>query len=373
MPNTDVITATLPELAPTLTELFLSSHPALEQMFKSKRKAKGHRQEFVVMTGGPGGVVKYSDGEETDDRVRTQNSRKGAEYGTRVIYRYRVPMKDLADIDGAQGVKDLIKQYPVLAIGDMSEGFIAQIMRGAATSGALPATLQDFDGVTTLNGGQTYEPEAGLGARAGIFQFQAPALQTATVHDLPSAGAGVSPTAGWYNQFLEIGNSVELVPGLRAVHQLASTEGGSFLGKVDQMYADVNSYLNLLEELSQSVRTPTVNGDIVGSKGIATRDGVPFQGGTVFQEPAIDMSDATSWGANVGKGIIYGLNTSVIEAFNHGASTEDVTDGCMSYRKGIRVPGTDMIEYDIVFHGNFYTTNRRAHFALLGGAEGGLV
>ena len=85
------------------------------------------------------------------------------------------------------------------------------------------------------------------------------------------------------------------------------------------------------------------------------------------------MADATSWGANVGKGIVYGLNTSTIEAFNHGSSVEDVTDGCFSYRKGIRVPGTDMIEYDIVFHGNWFMNNRRANFALLGGAQGGLV
>jgi hypothetical protein len=366
--STDVLAAAQDEISSELTDLFCTYNPIMEELFtRPTRQAKGPSQTFVVNTGGPGSLGHIDTGFETSNQPRLLNASRGSATPARFRYTYEVPRKEMAEIRDANGVRDLIEKYPIAAMDDIRQAFAAQFLRGASSSGVAAAEFLAFDALATLNGQQTYEPETGL-TENGIMLFAAPAAQTETIFGLASQGApGVT---GWYNQFINLGNSTQLYTGLRAMQSRAAQLGKS-MNKPDMGFADELTFQNLMTQLTKHVQIPMVKGDIV-DKRILERGGLIFhQGLVIYQDVAMDLSDATSWGVSASeKGVLYMLCSKDWEIVNY--APKGAGSGWFEFNALGQVPRSDFLEYEIILHACIYTKNRRNQGVLVGGAEGAI-
>lgn len=373
MSNADVLASALQDLDEDLTVSFGEHHPFMERLVKGKvgrNKAEGPYKEFVVAQKAPGSYKAINQGDEVMNGQRRQGAVRGAEYAPRVIYYFDVPNIDLAEIDNAHRLADVISRYPELSMVNIAEDVSAQIARGAASAGVLSteSNANDLAGLTTLNGDQSYTPKGAggvAGSRNGILLMKAIASQTETVHGLVSEN-GTSGITGWYNQFYQMGSMfTDGLTTLRQAKARAEKERSSFEGGIDLMLSDSLSFFNYLEEQDQKVRTATVKGDTVDLK---PRDSIDFHGAEWCYDEAIDITDTTSFTSSGPQtGLIYMLNTKDWDIFTHGGSKKE-TDGFFTFREVGRLPDQDAHRFEIVMHFNLYCRSRRSQAVVVGGA-----
>lgn len=368
MSSVDVLNLVLQELAPELNETFTKWHPFLDRVAgpkKQLKKAKGRYHEFKVITSGPGAATQISTGTEQFGTGRTQNTVKGNAFGTRFIYHFAIPGLDLAETAGNPDmIKSLVKEYPEQGLAHLKELVVAQMVRGAGSSGSLTAAA-GLAGLCTLNGQQDYTP-AGT-ALDGVFMPAAPASQTQTVFGIPMQGAAASPTTGWAHQYQDINSfAVDGREKLRLARNTANKQGGSASGIVDLMLGDAASFANYESDLDAHVETASVKDDHVPAK---IRSGIKFGDADFFDEDAIDLTDTTSFTtATTRNGVIYGLNMSQWDGFRFGDDEKMETKGFFSFRNGTRIPDMDAWRFEIVNHFQIFCTQLRNQFLVTGGA-----
>lgn len=367
MSNVDVVNEVLQDLEADMNELFTMYHPLLERVAGRKQfpKAKGRYKEFKVNTGGPGAVHKIVSGNEVYSAQRRQNILKGDQFATRFIYDFAIPAVDIAETSGSPDmVKSLIKHYPEAAIAELYEWVAAQIARGAGSSGAI-AGAGGLDGLTTLNGNQDYTPNTT--ARDGVFQALAAGSQTNTVFNLPMSGASSNPTTGWYHQYGNISAfGVNGIETLRTVRDKANVQGGKASGEVDLALMDEATYQNYQNHLDSFVTVAAVKNDHTPG---GIRSGLKFGNVDVFPEPAIDLSDTTSFTTSTWRaGVTYLLNTGEWEGFCLGADDKMETKGFFSIRGYTRIPDMDAFRWEIVNHWNIFCRQLRNQGLVTGGA-----
>jgi hypothetical protein len=371
--SVDVLNSTLVDLLPRYEELFIRHHPLLAYILKGskveKSKLKSAYREFTVVTGGPGQGTGLPTGNETLSSSRRNVGLRGREYGYRYIYHFAVPGKDLAEASGEQDYARIIDNYPSLAVADAKEIFARQTMRGSASSGSDDAGTE-ASGFLTLNGDQTYNPQ-GLGARTGIFQYAAPASQTATVHDLPMQGAASSPTTGWYHQYGHIGSfSLEGLKTMRTLATRANQQGETLEGGgIDLLLGDEGSFQNYIEAMDDKViEVDKINNPAAK---FINRQGVKFGTADFYWEPEIDITDTTSFSsANPQDGVIYGLNCSKWELFNVGNNSDKATKGNWDMvTPTAPLPDQDAWQWRLIAYLNFCCHSLRNQFCMTGGAN----
>lgn len=366
MSSLDVLASTIQDIKPELHDFFTSSHPLLDKVVKGQRleKAGGPYVEFRVVTGGPGGGVKLTYGDEIIPATRRQNYTKGLQRASRSVYTFDIPGKDLAEMGtNPDAMAAVINRYPVNAVDEMNEYLAAQIARGAGSSGAV-AGAAFLDGIITLNGIQDYTPDGT--AVDGVFMAATPALQTNTVVNIPMRGAASNPIAGWYHQFGQI-TSFEAVgrETWRLVRDTANQQGSKMMGQIDLILTDLQQYENYLNDLDEHVETVTVVNDHVPG---AIREGCKFGFADVFSEPAIDLSDQTSFSSTATQaGVAYFLNSKSWRGLSLGGSGME-SGGFFDIEGYTKVPDQDVWRWQIVNHWNLYPVQLRNQGFVVGGA-----
>lgn len=355
--SVDVLATAIHEQLPGLWETFLTWHPMWHKMGpKGSVKTdtlKGPYREFSVLTGGPGQLNEIATGNEIINAQRAQEGKRGNEYGTRIIYAFNVPLKDLDEANGPNDLADILETYPENGLQDFYQQMNQQMCVGGV-SGA--------GGWFTFNGDATYNPE-GVGARAGLIEFAAEASQNSSVHNLSS-----STVTGWQNRYETI--SAFATDGRKQMLKTfyaCQRSGTKVMGPVDCGFADEGSYLHYINDLDDQVRIvaeTTANGDRAPSE---VRAGIKFQTATLWLEDAIDVSSSQFSTSEAQNGVIYWINSSAMRMFflGHGEGGAKV----FSKRAPFRVPDQEAMRFEFVVHGNGHTISRRHLGATTGGAQ----
>lgn len=361
----DVLKSTLPDLVPGFIDNFTNWHPLTKYIKDSggfdKRKAKGPWVEFNVITGGPGATdAVYSGGEVFSSTINNM-LQKGTEYPHRFVYHYAIPKKMIDELETEYDFANLIEALPEQAVGDLMEGVNSQIVRGAFSAGTNDAP-NGTKGITTLNGSQSYFPQDGGTGRTGIFQFAAPASQTATVHGLAMQGAA-NGVKGWFHQYGVITDfATDGRPTLETVRDKANRQGAKADSSINLILSDPGSRQQYVNSLDAQVRLAMV--DLKGERvpdGI--RDAIKFGNADWFSDDAIDITDTTAFtNADAQDGVAYLLNTKYWELFTIGKGKrmfemEDLMPN----------PFGDSVIAHIVNYWNIYCTNLRAQGCVTGG------
>jgi hypothetical protein len=361
----DVLATALQEQLPGYSELFTSWHPLFEKMMKKggieSGTLQGPYREFVVVNDGPGQVSQVNTGSEVIAGGRTQASYRGNEYGTRMIYAFDVPAKDLAEANGEQDLAKILQKYPELGLSHFHELLSRQLATGDGAG---------VGGWFTLNGNTTYSPNGT--ARNGLIEFAAPSSQTNTVHGLDPA-----TVTGWANQYKH--HSAAFSQGgrkaMRELFYKVQRQSANVIGPVDCGFADEASYLNYIDDLDDYVRivdkTTEKLGDMAPDN---VRQGVKFETCTIWLEDDIDIAASAYTGSTAssghvdGGGVIYFIPSGVMKMFLLGHSSDKETKGFFDARGPFRIPDQDMWRYEFVLHGNIHTISRRHVGAITGTA-----
>jgi hypothetical protein len=367
----DVLNSSLQHLLPKFEELFLEGHPITDELLKGgsveKIQGKGPYLEFTVLKGHPGAAVGIRNGNELIQSTRRNNALRGNEYAYRCIYHWDVPRKDLAECSGPMDFARIIDNYPKAALGGHMQAFARQLARGSASSGS-DADGTALDGFLTLNGQQDYYPQSTATGRDGVFQFTT--TQTNTVHGLPMSGAASSPTPNWDHQFADIDNfSTSGMTTARTLAKRASMEGGDPEGGTINLYlSDEMTFHNVISAQQQFMIVNDKIASPANEKKYTGRSGIPFNDGVLYWEPAIDLSDTTSFSGVALDGVMYGLNTKYWGMFVLGNNSKLATKGFFELSEPIRSPNQDAYHYEIVSYFNLFCRSLRHQMAMTGGA-----
>jgi hypothetical protein len=348
----DVLASALQELMPKYSELFTKWHPILEKVVNKgnidRDVLTGPYREFAVVTDGPGTVTQILTGSEVIAGGRNQNAVRGDTFAPRLIYAFDVPGKDLAEANGAMDLARILQHYPELALGDFHE----RIARQMAVGDGL-----DVGGFLTLNGAETYNPNGA--ARAGAFEYAAPAAQVNTVFGLPKPA-----TSGWVNQYGDITSfATNGRSTLRQVYYAASRQGKT-MGPVDLLLGDEGSYLNYIEDLDDQVRVVKVEGDKAPAN---IRQGVKFLDADFFLEDALDVGAASFAGTPAANGCVYMMKSASWFAYTLGHDANRETKGDFAVRGPFRIPEQDVFRYEIVLMMGLNTNQLRCNGVVTGG------
>lgn len=367
--SADVLASTLEELIPDYVDTFTMYHPLWDRVKSNgkfnSRRLKGPWVEFAVVTGGPGQAVTDRTGSTTLAGSRTQNAVRGLEYPTHLFYWWDVPHKDLKEAQTENDVVQLINRYGDTAMGDIAERLARQMARGASSSGSDPSG-GGFDGFFTLNGDMSYTPQSISGTRSGMFQYLAKGSQTNTVHNIPMSGAATAPTTGWEHQYGTISSfSAEGRKVMRTHLNKAGLEGANLSGYMDLLIGDDSSYQNYLEDLDTQVQVATVEGDRGKGK---VREGVKFLTADFYTDPAIDITDTTSFTSTAPQsGVIYGLCTEDFEMIMLG--DQGGGDKFFDLEEPIRLESKPMTQFRMSTYCNIFCNQLRRQMVITGGAN----
>lgn len=223
--------------------------------------------------------------------------------------------------------------------------------------------VADLPGFITLNGDASYSPNGAT--RDGILSFEAPELQSSTVH-----GVAKNSIEGWYNQNRHVnGYYAQGRKQIRRAFHDCAEQGANTYGKVDVILADRISYDNYCDELEGFLaqdRTK-ISGDPGPDEG-GFRDGIPFfMGGKtkIYSETHIKPADFVN--ENAQKGVMYGLNTRTWKMYTKG-DNEKTTDGWFAHRKAHRADRQEVWIYETVVHAGMYCFDLRRNFTVTGTA-----
>lgn len=347
----DVLATALNELMPSYSELFVTWHPFLEKVMldgnMDRKTLKGPQREFAVVTGGPGQVTWVETGSEIIAGGRSQNAYRGNTVAPRLIYAFDVPGKDLAEANGEMDLARILQHYPELALADFHERIAVQLGTG------------DGDGVgsfPTFNGDTTFNPDGT--PRRGFFEFAATGAQTQTVHNLAPG-----TVSGWFNQYEDITSFASEGRAQMRKAYFAASRQGKTLGPVNLMIGDETGYLNYIEDLDDHVRIAKVENDSAPGN---VRQGVKFLDADYYLDDAIDRTSTYTGAAT--DGVVYGFKTQCWHSYTLGHDSGKESKGDFAIRGPFRIPNQDLWRYEIVLMMGIHTTQRRANFAVTGGA-----
>ena len=352
--NPDVLVTALQEVRKGETETFTKFHPCFDKIVEKGNKTKLDAPwvEFAVVTEGVGSINDV--GNDPDKFLtggRRQSGVKGNEYGATLIYVYDVPGQDLREAHGEADLVGLLKRYPIRSMADFKETIAMQLVMGNGPG---------CSSVFTFNGDATYSPKGQ--SRKGMFEMEASASQTNTVHGLTQ-----STTRGWYTQHRHItAMGSDGLKKMRYAYGDAEVEGANPDGSVDLMIGDRDSFENYCDELTDFIQFVSADKGDPGP-GKKTRQGVPFREAIFYPEPYIIRADFTTTDAQ--SGIIYGINSSKMILRTQGHDAKMETNGDFAHRGPIRLPQQDMWRYEIVESLLIHTTSLRHHFSVSGGAN----
>lgn len=360
----DVLKATLPDLVEGFTDNFTNWHPLTKYIKESggfaKRPLKGPWVEFNMITGGPGRVDPVFTGGEAFSSSLNNMLQKGTEYPHRFVYHYAIPKKMIDELDTPNDYADLIKALPEQAVGDLAEGINEQIVRGSFSAGS-NTNDNGTRGLTTLNGSQSYFPQDGGTGRTGIFQFAAPASQTATVHGALMQGAA-GGVRGWYHQYGVVSNfETDGRPTLETVRDAANRQGSKSSSKINLILSDPGSRQQYINSLNAQVQIAMVDksGERVPD---AIRESIKFGSADWYSDDAIDISDTAAFtNADAQEGVCYLLNTDFIELFTVGKGKR-----MFEFEDMMPNPFGDSVILHMTNYWNWYVTNLRAQACVTG-------
>lgn len=355
----DILITALQELLPGYTETWTQFHPAFDLIVEkgSKSKLKNPYLEFGLTPEGPGTVNDVgSDPDKFLNGGRRQSSVRGNEYAATLLYVYDVPGQDLREASGEADLVRLIRDYPERALMDFKETIARQLVMGNGPG---------CSSVFTFNGDEVYNPK-GLGARSGMFEFEASSTQSNTVHGVVS-----NSIVGWNTQYEHItAMGGDGLKKLRKAYWSAGVQGSqSTDGSPNLLIGDRDSFENYIDELTDFVQFVDVNQAAKGdpAPGRNIRKGVAFQDAVFYPEPYIDIAGFGTPAAQAG--VIYGINTSKLHLRTQGSDSKMETDGDFAHRGPIRLPNQDMWRYEYVLSLLIHTTDLRKHFSVTGGAN----
>ena len=349
----EVLNDALQELAPTYSNLFERFSPVLQKIVEKgnieRNRLRGPFKEFRVITDGPGDVTQIIDGGEILAATRKDITAKGNTYGSRLIYSFLVPDKDMAEATGPADVEHIIKQYPEAALMDFHQRISKQLMNGNGTN---------VGGFLTFNGDTTYSPQGGVG-RQGAFEFLAEATQSTTAFNLQK-----NTVTGWFNGYRDISSMAS--DGISKIRQayFGASRRGKMGGPVDLLLADEVSYTNYIDLLDDRI---IVEDSVKGEAGAEDlKQGIKFLAATMYLEEFLDPTAAT-FGAVANDGVIYGLKTSTWHAYTLGSDAKMETTGDFAIRGPLRRPDMDAHQYEYVLYMGMFCDMLSANFAVTGG------
>ena len=353
----DVLVTALQELLPGYMETFTLFHPAFDAIVTkgNKRHAKNPFIEFTLVPEGPGTLNSITQGDEFLNGGRRQSAVKGSAYAATMIYVWDVPGEDLRMANGPADVAQLIKKYPERALTDFQERIARQLVMGDS------AGAEQF---FTMNGDATYNPKA-QGAQSGMFEFAASTAQTSTRFGVVS-----NAIQGWHTQYAHItsmgGNGFKQ---LRKAYWDASQQGSTAEGDVDLMFADRDSYDNVIDELTDYIQFIKRDADVkAGDPAPARmRTGIRFQNATLYPEPQMDRTAFTTAAAQ--EGVIYGLKSDSLHLLTQGSDSSKETKGDFDHRVVGRLPHQELYREEYVTSMAFYSDDLRCNFAVTGAAN----
>jgi len=362
MPVTpDALNLATIHLLPKLTDVFFDGHPFLGKMVDSieKRPSGGEYAAFTVVTDGPGNIKKLVSGSEAYAYGRRSITKQGRVYIPTHIYAFAVEGQALRHASGETGIANLLKLYPEKAMLDYKQKAVAQILTGNGST-------YDIDGLATLNGTTTYNPDGT--ALAGILDFVAKGSQSDTVFNLPKEGAA-GGTTGWYNQF----GAVAAFPtnGKRKMREVygscevrSGDEGPPTLG-----FCDATSYNNYYESLDDQVRYASERPNTKGEAGATqtNKSGILFHELELFEDVSITDNLASFSGITT-DGIMYFLNPKTWGILTLGSDAQHETKGFFEVRGPFKLEGRDAWGWEIVCSWQIYCTMLKANGCLSGTA-----
>lgn len=352
----EVLNDALQELAPTYSNLFERFSPVLQKIVDKgnieRNRLRGPFKEFRVITQGPGDVTQIVDGGEVLASTRKDITAKGNTYGSRLIYSFLVPDKDMAEAVGPTDVEHIIKQYPEAALMDFHQRISQQLMNGNGSN---------VGGFLTFNGDTTYSPQ-GTG-RTGVFDFSAEAGQSSTVFGLQKVSGG---TAGWFNGYRDISSMAS--DGISKIRQayFGASRRGKMSGPVDLLLADEVSYTNYIDLLDDRI---IVEDSVKGEAGADDlKQGIKFLAATMYLEEFLDPTDTSVFTTAAPQGgVIYGLKTSTWHMYTLGSDAKMETAGDFAIRGPLRRPDMDAHQFEYVLYMGMFCDMLSANFAVTGG------
>lgn len=377
--SADVLASALQHLTPRFTELFLRGIPLFAYLIGKQLgtgagggnleqfSLDGPYLEFNVLKGGPGQITAIRDGTELINSQRSQQLVRGNEYPFMHLYHYLVPIKDLMEAGGKNDLAKLISKYPEVAVAHNKQLVNRQIARGAGSSGSSSGD-QGTNGIFTLNGLHPYSPQGT--SRTGLFQFAAPASQTATVHGLAMQG-NASGVTGWYHQYDHVNSfRADGMRRWRAGVQKANQEGLMLQpGGIDLICSDQASFLNMLDAVDEKVviidKEKYPLAQYLNRQGYKMDDGSDW-----YWDPDIDLTDTTSFStAATQAGVTYCLNTQFFKLLIQNQNKEAGGTGMFDMRPHIELPNQPAWQFRILSYWNVYCESLRNQLVLTGTAQ----
>jgi|TARA_R100001230_G_C5679191_1_gene185578 hypothetical protein len=349
----DVLVTALQKLLPGYQETFTTYHPAFDAIVKNGQKMKLQQPylEFGLVPSHPGSVTILNTGSEVIQGGRNQDATRANTMATTMIYAWDVPGEDLRRANGPADLLGLIKKYPERGLLGFQDLLGKQLVMGS---------VSEVGSFITFNGDVTYDPK-GMGARQGIFSFQAASAQTDTVF-----GVAKNSVKGWHNKYAHINSfGSEGRKKLRNAFFECQKEGGSPLGSPDLIFASPDTFENYIDDLDTQI--------LIGHNDMAKGDhargdmrlGMPFLSATMYREHEIVPANFATTAAQ--SGVAYGINSKTWHLYTQGSDANMETSGDFALRGPNRIPNQDAWRYEYVFCMGMYTDNLRCNFAVTGG------
>jgi hypothetical protein len=361
----EVLASTVQEMVPTYAEMFLVWNPLIDIMLRGGRVERGRLEapfkEFSVVTGGPGDVTQVKGGSEVIEGGRNENTAKGNTYAARHIYAWDIPLLDLATTNTKTEIGNLIKRYFETALADFQQRVERQMLVGDGVN---------VGGYLTFNGNTTYTPLSGS-ARTGVFSYAAKASQTSTVFNLPKAGAGTSPTTGWYNQYGNITSfRANGKKSMRKIVWACNRQGAKTFGGIDAIFSDNESFENYMDILDEQVRINDPKDLKQGDRVMPADDRptVMFGNAMMYQCEQLERAATAFSGTTAADGLMYFINSRCWHAYTQGADKDKETNGDFALRGPFRIPDQDMVRAEYVSHMGMYSDQLRGQGVLTGTA-----
>lgn len=352
----DALNVATIHLLPKLEDLFFDDHIFLRKIIEGgvdKRRSGGEYAAFDVVTDGPGSIAKLITGSEAYGYGRRNITKQGRVYIPTHIYAYAVEGEALRHAHGETGIANLLELYPEKANLDFRQKCVGQVMTGNGAA-------DNIDGLATLNGDTTYNPDGT--ALNGLFDFAAKASQTDTVESLAKEGAAGGVT-GWYNQYGEITSfATNGKRIMRDVYNACRVRSAGY-GPATLGFTDSTSFNNYYESLDDQVRYATKT---KGEEGSDIDEGLMFHKLELFEDPSMD--DNTTLFGHGANGTMYFLNPKTFGILTLGGDSEFETKGFFEARGPFKLEGRDAWGWELVCAWQLYCRMLKANGVIKGSA-----
>lgn len=269
-------------------------------------------------------------------------------------------------------VENITMNKTVYAIQEWKKQLTMQLTTG------VPDSAYGQQGFLTWNGQQNYTLRGT--SYSGVFEFAAPASQTATVSGIPKKGAASGAVANWYNQYGLISSfATDGIIRLQQVVGLALREGAllQFATRELSLFSSEAMFRNYLNTLADDVRYITKEEYDKGT--YAYYDGIEaihYGPHVWYMDDTIDVSKFSSPGSN---GVMYIINPKswLVGMIEPGAPAGVVNFGTLKkLEKLFTHTGLTLSDYhrriwseQIMMNAGIFPINLRANGLIAGGDQ----